>query len=297
MPISKWTVQESTFSAGHPDRMPNPKRVIAGEIFPENFFSREYHVHFISISPNATAAEQYHEFKGAVEHTHTKPIQVRDGTGNTTRFCIYVNSDPSDNPMASEICAHIGGQGNYPCRKCRVGGTKRDKSSDEGYHALFAAGPPLTQEWVLSQLETQVKLACSDTGVKDSYTQFWINDLLERFQTMKKNNPQKPVHNIENELVQWTSDNRDKIYSPFFMTKGIFFKPEHGIAVAQTYNLGLDPTKDTPIELLHTILLGIVKYIWHATHTGMSPEQKKIFASVNGYLRSFHSPYQIQKSR
>ena len=39
-----------------------------------------------------------------------------------------------------------------------------------------------------------------------------------------------------------------------------------------------DPTRDSPVELLHTILLGIVKYAWHASHTQWRPTTKSKFA-------------------
>jgi hypothetical protein len=149
--------------------------------------------------------------------------------------------------MQSEISSHIGGKGNCFCRKCRVGGTQKEKATDEGYHALFEvfifshigprlkypdkAGVPRTKEYIILELEKQVKLACSgvikpvkalqtETGVKDTYTQFWIDGLILRFKEMRKDDPNRSVEEIQKELVQWTVENRDSIYSGFLTTKG-----------------------------------------------------------------------------
>ncbi|KAJ7349682.1 hypothetical protein DFH08DRAFT_667969, partial [Mycena albidolilacea] len=301
--IPKWGA--STMDAGHSSRMPNPKRKIAAgrpmyssfvnyfaddvsgnrskswnkhwnaymthQNLPRKVLQQEFHVHFISTSPNATVSEQFLEFKAAVEETHTDPVEVRDESGNATCFCIYCNAGPSDNPMQSEISSHIGGKGNCFCRKCRVGGTQKEKATDEGYHALFEVSIFSNIEYIILELEKQVKLACSgviepvkdlqtETGVKDVYTQFWINGLILRFKEMRKDDPNRSVEEIQKELVQWTVENRDSIYSGFLTTKGF------------------DPTKDTPIEILHTILLGIIKYVWHITHTPWSAEQKQTYA-------------------
>ncbi|KAJ6606724.1 hypothetical protein B0H10DRAFT_2178638 [Mycena sp. CBHHK59/15] len=287
--IPKWSAP--TMAAGHPERMPNPKRVIAQghplyhsfawnkhwngymthRNLPRKLLQQEFHVHFVSTSPNASISEQYREFKNAVETTHTEPVEVRDESGDSSCFCIYVNGGPSDNPMQSEVSGHIGGKGNRFCRKCEVGGTQKEKSTDEGYHALFEAGTPRTKEKIVAELENQVKLACAGvikpikdsqtrTGVKDMYTQYWIDHLLSRFKDMKTDEPARSNQDIQMELIQWTIDNRDTLYSAFLTTDGF------------------DPTKDTPVEILHTILLGVVKYIWHVSHTPWTPEKKKIYS-------------------
>ncbi|KAJ7501284.1 hypothetical protein B0H11DRAFT_2373359 [Mycena galericulata] len=295
----------SSIEAGYPAQMPNPKRKIAAgrpmyssfvnyfsddvsgnrskswnkhwnvymthQNLPRKLLQQEFHVHFISTSPNASVSEQFQEFKAAVETTHTDPVEVQDELGCVACFSLYVNAAVSDNPMQSEVSCHIGGKGNCFCRKCQVCGTQKEKATNEGYHALFQAGVPRTKEVILEELEKQVKLACSgvakhvkdsqtETGVKDVYTQFWIDQLISRFKEMRKDRPDLSVNEIQEELIQWTVDNREKIYSPFLKMKGF------------------DPAKDTPIELLHTILLGVIKYIWHVTHTPWAPEEKQTYA-------------------
>ncbi|KAJ7816202.1 hypothetical protein B0H14DRAFT_3744099 [Mycena olivaceomarginata] len=173
--------------------------------------------------------------------------------------------------MQSEICSHIGGKGNCFCRKCKVGGTQKDKAANDGYHALFEVS--LTRKRRFSKncrnrsnlralvSAKPVKASQTDTGVKDTYTQFWIDGLITRFQQMKKDEPDRSIEEIQEELIQWTVENRDKLYSPFLTMKGF------------------DPAVDTPIEILHTILLGIIKYIWHVTHSPWSTEAKLTYAT------------------
>ncbi|KAI1785515.1 hypothetical protein LXA43DRAFT_1065840 [Ganoderma leucocontextum] len=239
---------------------------------PRNLLQQEAHVHFISTSPHASAPEQFHAFKQVVESTHSHPVPVIDAlTGKAARFCIFVNAEPSDNPMQSEISGHIGGNGNLLCRKCKVGGTTLYKESDDGFHALFMPGEERDRDEVLSEVKAQLHLAClgvashvkkrqTEHGVKDAYTQYWIDDLLTRAREAKKINPARSDIEIQQELIQWVDTHTDQIYNPFFTLRE------------------LDPTKDTPIEVLHTILLGVVKYAWHQMHTSWSDTQKTMYA-------------------
>lgn len=49
-----------------------------------------------------------------------------------------------------------------------------------------------------------------------------------------------------------------------------------------------DPTQDSPIELLHTILLGVVKYMWHMLHLSWNSKQKSIFTTGLQAMDTWH---------
>ncbi|KAJ7878139.1 hypothetical protein B0H14DRAFT_2567404 [Mycena olivaceomarginata] len=183
---------------------------------------------------------------------------VQDENGKPTQFCIYCNCTPSDNPMQSEICGYIGGKGNKFCRKCHVGGTQLEKTTSKGPGNCARKSTPSPSQ------KKQVELACegvskriqelqTQTGVKDVYTQYWIEQILARAAEMRQQEPDVSETTIKSELIQRTRDNEEKLYR-------------------------FGPAADTPVELLHTILLGAVKYVWHISHTPWSAEKKKTYS-------------------
>lgn len=66
-----------------------------------------------------------------------------------------------------------------------------------------------------------IKNTQTATGVKDAYTQHWIDHLLMQFKEKKIENPDQTSNEIQKELIQWTLDNEDKIYSGFLTLKGM----------------------------------------------------------------------------
>jgi len=80
-------------------------------------------------------------------------------------------------------------------------------------------------------VEEQVHAAClgvaqtvenmqTATGVKDAFTQHWIDDLIERSRNLRKAHPERSATDIQEELMAWVLENKDAVYNPFLTLKG-----------------------------------------------------------------------------
>ena len=58
------------------------------------------------------------------------------------------------------------------------------------------------------------------SGIKDAYTQFWIDELIDRARTMRKNNPERTAVDIQAELLKWVNEHENEIYNPFLTMDG-----------------------------------------------------------------------------
>jgi hypothetical protein len=115
------------------------------------------------------------------------------------------------------------------------------------------------------------------TGMKDKITQHWIEMLLERARQLKTSQPGILTDEIATELAKWFKEQLGDKINPLLLFESNVPQLFAIEAEIQLLLLGLDPTQDTPVEILHTILLGIVKYLWHNLHTSWSEAQQNLF--------------------
>ena len=125
-------------------------------------------------------------------------------------FRAFPHCLPSDNPQQAESSSVIGPGGKHNCVRGKAGGSKEERESDEGYHALFSVSScyiinmvsidiwcdqpdeeKRTVQDTVSTITEQLWLACrgvaqpvsdlqTETGIKDKTAQFWINQALDR---------------------------------------------------------------------------------------------------------------------
>ncbi|KZV84010.1 hypothetical protein EXIGLDRAFT_807538 [Exidia glandulosa HHB12029] len=228
---------------------------------PGRLLQCEYSVRFVSTSPHATSLEQFEAVHTMVKETHIKPVTTLHVAENRRYLCkirVVPIQLPGDNPQQSAECSHMGPGANQMCRACDVGGTERQLETDAGYESLFTEGTPRTREETRERVEAQIRAAMTGvettvttmqtaTGVKDRIAQHWIAQLIERARKLKK---ELTPEQATDELSAWLAKQTDAPYNVLLLIAG------------------LDPHSDTPVEVLHTVLLGIVRYAWHGFYSG-----------------------------
>ncbi|KAF8143985.1 hypothetical protein K438DRAFT_1910992 [Mycena galopus ATCC 62051] len=275
---------------------------------PHRKVTQEYFVRF-STSPHASSGEQ---LKALVEDLG--PKKYHDAYDclleQEILFRIYAHVLPADNPQQAESASNAGVHANLWCRYDKTGGTAAHRETNEGYCALFKLGVPRKPAETIRIIKRQIWAACTgvqdvvdefqvSTGVKDKTALFWIEQLIPKAREMQKERfKQDPrpknwdlkgaarkvvktriKDKIQWELYNWVIRQPEARWSK--LPKGS--AERYRLRAGDHYNIllkvqGLDPHQDSPCEILHSILLGDDKYIWHATNSAWNKIKEDQFA-------------------
>ncbi|KAH9929132.1 hypothetical protein B0H21DRAFT_781150 [Amylocystis lapponica] len=276
---------------------------LANVNLPHDKLQQEYFVRFCSTSQHASSSEQMEAvladmlINASGENRWHKAYDCV--LGQEVLFRVIPHVLPADNPQQSEHCSHIGGQGNSPCRRCKVGGNASQRESDQGYETFFSPGSPRVHTEIVQEIKNQLFVAGlgvqdevdalqTASGIKDKTAQYWISIVVARarlLQTERLSNPETKDVRLKDRKLK--GDDRKKIKQVIkddiqLLRKEL--RPGDHFNVLFSCPMTLNPPVDTPCELLHTFLLGEEKYVWHKTSSEWDKKQDGIFAYKNALV-------------
>ncbi|KIO17254.1 hypothetical protein M407DRAFT_33083 [Tulasnella calospora MUT 4182] len=229
---------------------------------PRDMLEKEFCVRFVTSSPNAGPMELMQGVKECITKAWEAGVPAFDCKGvEEVVLRPYALFFPGDNPMQAEHCSQAGLSCNFFCRSCKVGGKRAFKETDEGYSTLFQPGVARTTEDTkaninntlqLSQVsgaEKKVEAAVASHGTRGSLTSSAVAAVIKLGKTFRKRakgsksgSEATILAKLKDELKQRAPEINPLLDMP-----------------------GVDIHKDTPTEILHTVLLGVVKYFWLQT--------------------------------
>ncbi|KAH7917866.1 hypothetical protein BV22DRAFT_1076559 [Leucogyrophana mollusca] len=235
---------------------------------PREMLEKEFCVRFVTASPHAAPMELMQAMKRSICQAAESGIVTWDCKTNEEVMLVpYGLFVAGDNPMQAEECSHAGLNCNYFCRTCDVGGNKEYKQSSEGYNTIFESGNLRTPDGTAERIKQQFNIALSSgatdklkqsmasTGVRDTTSSVIVNTLVELGKRLRKRDagaPAIPESEVKAKLEKEFEDllnggSLEDVINPLLGMEGM--------------NIHLD----TPTEILHTVLLGVVKYFWGQT--------------------------------
>ncbi|CAD7066362.1 unnamed protein product, partial [Tilletia caries] len=173
--------------------------------------------------------------------------------------------------MASELCSHVGtGNNAHPCRICKYGGTKAYKNSAEGLKSMFKIGAERTSVDTIDALSGLVKIAVegksteyfshqSSSGAKDVIVEEVTDILFELRRILSgkvPSHPRTPARKqTKADILQDVQTEATALQSCEWYNALLTLSDVCGFAVHA----------QSPVECLHTLWLGPVKYLAIAT--------------------------------
>ena len=121
------------------------------------------------------------------------------------------------------------------------------------------------------------------TGVKDAQAAACMERARKERERLETAQPGISEAEKDEAMMTWLRDQQEKL-NPFFKLAGKQLSSICYIRLDVSL-LGFDPHRDTPVESLHTILLGIIKYLWALTCKHLASEKK--LDELTARLRSF----------
>ncbi|POV96124.1 hypothetical protein PSTT_15817 [Puccinia striiformis] len=243
---------------------------------PPNLSNEEYNCHFLATSNRATVLEISEFLVNEFNELATEGFEAYDASISQPVFVMCsVLFFLGDSPMHSEITnTHYPGSALNPCRICGLSAlTLAGKHRKDFVYHFFhrdrdgndSPNDPRVWKETINRTHELFKVATEDTmkefetltkeyGVKDRINERFIED--------------RAIPLVKEKMDILRSENFARLFNPFLRL------------------IGFDGCLDTPVEILHVFLLGIVKYLVHDFVSKLSDTQK---AELEGRIESFNT--------
>ncbi|KAJ7728363.1 hypothetical protein B0H16DRAFT_1331027 [Mycena metata] len=278
---------------------------------PREESQKEFNIHFLCTSNIAPPLEMLDGILDQLETAQKDGVWAWDSTLNELVLLVpTVLALLGDNPMQSEFACHIGLRGKYFCRACWVkgsdsldnnesdaapppppGGPQTAVGSDAESQVGSDAGSETSQNSggsgkkskggkrigkLRNKTETKTKLRSyfeeastlhtktkvekmrTASGIKDTFQLVFLEKLFDSYKTKRGKEARQAALDAEKRKLP------NNTTSPVWRIEG------------------LDPHHDTPVEILHVILLGFVKYLWRdlvQNQLGSNAEKKALLVT------------------
>ena len=119
--------------------------------------------------------------------------------------------------------------------------------------------------------QTQAKMYKTRKGVKCTYQDYFLNKVSEFMKHVGGSHSERQAK-VNHFITQLPENTVNPLWRIKGKTSHVFLYLH--ILVLALPNIGLDVHRDSPVEVLHVILLGFVKYFWRDAMKRLAAEQK-----------------------